>query len=142
MKFSSRKDILFTTIILGVIVFVIGLTLIEILKGEVQQDEYWVFPIILAVLGLLLWMFFGTNYELSKDGFIYRSGPINGKISIHRIHEIVKGKTTWIGLKPATARNGLLIKYDKYNEVYISPKSNEAFIKQILELKNDIIISE
>lgn len=142
MKFSSRKDILFTTIIIGVIAFTVILTLIGILKGEMQPEEYWVLPIIILFLCLVLWMFFGTNYELGKDGFIYRCGPINRKISIHRIREIVKGRTTWIGLKPATARNGLLIKYDKYNEVYISPKTNETFIKQLLELKNDIIISE
>lgn len=142
MKFRSRKDILFSIIILGTCIFVSGMTFIGILKGEMQGAEYWFFPIIVLSIGLLLWIYFGTNYELSEEGFIYRSGPINGKISIHRISEIINGKTSWIGLRPATAQKGLIIKYDEYNEIYISPKTNEAFIEKILEFKPDILISE
>ena len=77
-----------------------------------------------------------------ENGLIYKSGPIIGKISVDRITEIIKGKTLWAGLKPATSRKGLIVKYDKYNEVYISPKTNESFIKKILELNGQIKITE
>ena len=98
---------------------------------------------LLIVVGFLLWLYFGTNYELTKEnGLIYKSGPIIGKISVDRITEIIKGKSLWAGLKPATSRKGLIVKYDKYNEVYISPKTNESFIKKILELNGQIKITE
>ncbi len=139
MKFKSRKDLFFSAIILGLNTFLIGITIFGLISGEV----YWAMLLVLGVAGLLFWMYFGTCYELSKeDGLTYRCGPFNGKMSIGRITGIVKGKTIWIGSGPATAKKGLTIKYDKYNEMYISPKTNESFIGKILELNGEIEITE
>lgn len=127
MKFESKKDILFSVIILGLNTFLIGITILGLINGEMEKHEYWTMILVFGVVGLLFWLCFGTNYELSKeDGLIFRSGPFNGKIRIDRITEIVKGKTLWVGFRPATSRKGLIIKYDKYNEIYISPKTNEV----------------
>ena len=111
-------------------------------KRDYSFYEHWPLILILVVTGMFLWIYFGTSYELSQYGFIYRFGPMNGKISINRIKEIVKGKTLWMGFRPATARKGLIIKYDLYNEIYISPKTNESFIEKILELNGNIKITE
>tara|TARA_R110002051_G_scaffold64139_1_gene116743 strand:+ start:24800 stop:25240 length:441 start_codon:yes stop_codon:yes gene_type:complete len=143
MKFDSKKDILFSIIILGINASLIGITVVGILNGEMENDEYWVLILIMAVVGLLFWLYFGTNYELSKvNGLIYRSGPFNGKISVDRITEIIKGKTLWVGFRPATSRKGLIVKYDKYNEIYISPKTNETFVNKILELNSGIKVTD
>lgn len=143
MKFESKKDILFSIIILGMNAFLIGITIVGIASGEMEKHEYWTIILISAVVGLLFWLYFGTNYELSKEnGLVYRSGPFNGKINIDRITEIIKGKTLWVGFRPATSRNGLIVKYDKYNEIYISPKTNELFIEKILELNEKVKITE
>ena len=143
MKFDSKKDILFSVITFGICSFLIGMTIVSMLDGSMKKEEYWTLLPILLVVGFLLWLYLGTNYELTKEnGLIYKSGPIKGKISIDRITEIIKGKTLWAGLKPATSRKGLIVKYDKYNEVYISPKTNESFIKKILELNGQIKITE
>jgi hypothetical protein len=143
MKFQSTKDIFFISIIFGTNTFLVGLAIKEILEGEIRVGEYLALILIIAVVILLFWFFFGTSYELSKeDGLQYKSGPLRGKISIDRITEIVKGKTLWVGIKPATARKGLIVKYDKYNEIYISPKTNDSFIDKILELNKNIKITE
>lgn len=143
MKFESKKDIFFSIIILGMNAFLIGITIVGIASGEMEKHEYWTIILISAVVGLLFWLYFGTNYELSKEnGLVYRSGPFNGKINIDRITEIIKGKTLWVGFRPATSRNGLIVKYDKYNEIYISPKTNELFIEKILELNEKVKITE
>ncbi|AZQ57846.1 hypothetical protein EJ994_03145 [Maribacter sp. MJ134] len=143
MKFDSKKDILFSVIILGISIFLTGIMVLEIVSGKMETAGYWSLVLVFSVVGLLLWLYFGTNYELSKtDGLIYRSGPFNGKINTDRITEIIKGKTLWVGFRPATARKGLIIKYDNYNELYISPKTNETFITKILELNSGIKISE
>lgn len=47
----------------------------------------------------------------------------------------------WTGLKPATARNGLIIKYNKFDEIYISPETNDTFVDKILELNGNIVIT-
>ena len=143
MKFYSRKDKVFTLIIIGISLFLIGITINNLINKKFSDEGYWFLLLIFSVVGFLLWMFFGTNYELSKqNGFIYRNGPFRGKIKTQRITEIIKGKTLWVGFRPATARKGLIIKYDKYNELYISPKTNEKFIVEILKLNSEIKISE
>lgn len=143
MKFKSKKDALFSVIIFGTNVFLIIVTIAGILKGEMEKGEYWSLIPVLGIVGFLFWLYFGTNYELTKEnGLIYRSGPFNGKISLERITEIIKGKTLWVGFRPATARKGLIIKYDKFNEIYISPKNNESFIEKILELNKTIKITQ
>lgn len=142
MKFNSRKDTLFTLIIFGVLSFVIVLIITGILKDEMAPEEPWVMIPVSLIIGLVLWLYFGTRYELNQNEFIYRYGPFSGKVSIHRIREVVKGKTVYVGFRPATARNGLIIKYDTYGALYISPETNDSFIKRLLELKSDVIISE
>ena len=142
MKFKSRKDILFQLLIFSIVGFFIGVVLIRIFSYGIEEYNFiWTDVFMLVVAGFLIWLGFGTNYELTKTELKYKSGPIKGKIEIDKIHEIIKGKTLWSGLKPATARNGLIVKYEKYNEIYISPKTNDSFIKKILELNNKIKIT-
>ena len=142
MKFKSRKDILFQVFTFGFSGLFIGLILFRIYSsGEVNYEFVWTDVLILLTVGLLLWLNFGTKYELSQTELKYKSGPIQGKIEIERIKEIIKGKNKWCGLKPATARNGLIIKYDKYEEIYICPETNDTFVEKILELKRDIKIT-
>lgn len=142
MKFQSRKDLLFSTVIIASSAILIGACVVAFVKGNIKTDELWLIPILLFVAFLLLWLFFGTHYELTDQNFIYKSGPVKGSISLDRIKEIAVGKTLWVGYRPATARKGLIVKYDKFNEIYITPKTNEAFIKKLLELKSDIKITK
>ena len=142
MKFKSRKDILFQILTFGLSGLFIGIVLFQTFSNETVSYEFiWPNILMLLVIGFLLWLNFGTEYELTQTELKYKSGPIRGKIEIERIREIIKGKSLWSGLKPATARNGLIIKYDKYEEIYISPKTNETFIEKILEFNNNIKIT-
>jgi hypothetical protein len=142
MKFKSRKDILFQLLGFSIIVFFIGIILFRVFYDGIENYNFmWTDIFMLTVAGFLIWLGLGTNYELTQTELKYKSGPIRGKIEIDKIHEIIKGKTLWSGLKPATARNGLIIKYEKYNEIYISPKTNDSFMKKILELNDKIKIT-
>jgi hypothetical protein len=97
--------------------------------------------LVILVVGFLMWLHFETEYELTQTELKYKSGPISGKIEVRKIREIIKGKSLWSGLKPATARNGLIIKYGQYDEIYISPKTNDTFVNKILELNSNITIT-
>jgi hypothetical protein len=142
MKFKSKKDILFQLLGFSIIGFFIGIILFRIFSDGIENYNFiWTDIFMLTVAGFLTWLGLGTNYELTQTELKYKSGPIRGKIEIDKIHEIIKGKTLWSGLKPATARNGLIIKYEKYNEIYISPKTNDSFMKKILELNDKIKIT-
>lgn len=142
MIFRSRKDGVFTFTILAVNTLLIGIAINILLSALLNVETIFALILILANVGLLFWMFFGTRYALSTDGYLsYRSGPVRGKIAVSRIREIQKGKTLWVGLRPATARKGLIIKYDRFNEIYISPESNDSFCEAILNINPEIIIT-
>jgi len=99
--------------------------------------------IILIIFGLyfLIGIYFDTSYELTKTKLKYRNGLNKGSIDIAKIPEILVGKTLYNGNKPALARNGLIIYTGKYDKIYISPETNELFIKKILELHDKIKIT-
>ncbi|MBT8294992.1 MAG: PH domain-containing protein [Gramella sp.] len=139
MKFRSRKDILFQSIIFGLSLLAAGFMLYRFIFETATIIQVLTPSIVLILLLIpFIWAQFSTNYELTRKELIYKSGPIKGKIEIERIREIIKGKSLWVGLKPALARKGLIIKYDKYEEIYISPETNERFVKAILEINPEI----
>ena len=137
--FKSTKSTFFTIIIA---VTVIGLIVLSVTQLFYQNEDIRSIIFIQAIcwlcIAFLLWTFFYTHYSI-KDGYIYyRSGPINGKIEINQIHEIIVGEK-FIGLlKPATGNNGLVIKYKRWDEIYISPNTNEKFVAELLKLNDSI----
>lgn len=110
----------------------------------VQQDgpEQWMVVILVLVAGLLIWLWFATYYEIEGNELRYRSGPINGKIAINLIRTVVKNKTQFSGLKPALASNGCVVEYEKYNEIYLSPKDQDGFIAELLKINPAIEVIE
>ena len=139
--FKSRKDKLFTFIVFGVVLLMLVLSVFDIITQGFKFESIVLLIINIAISALLLWVFFGTHYELSAKELKYFCGPLKGKILLSDISVITKNKTMWVGYKPATARKGLVIKYKKFDEIYISPDSNETFIKEILKLKANIKIN-
>lgn len=99
-------------------------------------------PIIICLVCaiLLLWILVGTNYKIEGSYLKYKSGPINGKIDIFRIHTIEHHKNWFVGntLKPALGTKGLIIKYNKFDDIYISPKKKQEFINALLEINSHI----
>jgi hypothetical protein len=138
MKFKSRKGASFKILLVGAFVFFILLKLIG--YKITGYKIFWPDAIMVLLLVMLLWLYFGTEYELTPSHLKYRSGPLRGKVEIQKIKEIIKNTTLWSGLKPATANNGLIIKYG-YDEIYISPESNDLFIENILQLNPGIKIT-
>ena len=142
MKFSSRKSGFFSLLVLGSVVFLMGFSIFGLIFGWIEHSDFWVVIPFSLISALLLWIYFGTYYQLTETELIYRSGPIRGKIRIPEIREIAKGKTMYAGLKPATASKGLIIKFGKYDEIYISPATNELFVSEILKRNPEIVVSK
>tara|TARA_R110001592_G_scaffold307299_2_gene580550 strand:+ start:53307 stop:53735 length:429 start_codon:yes stop_codon:yes gene_type:complete len=138
MLFKSRKDPLYTSIVGAIIAFLFFSTFYFILEGN-NVTATIVTVVINAAVGILLtWMLMGTSYIMNKEYLRYKAGPIKGKIALDSIRQVKVGKTLYVGLKPATARNGIVIYYNKYDEIYISPKSNSHFVEELKKLNPSI----
>ena len=141
IKFKSTKDVFFQALILGIVGGCISLIVSVGLATGLDKSSYVTISLLLLVSAFLLWSYYGTYYELAQKQIKYNCGAIKGKIEIKEIREVIKGKTLWVGLKPATARKGLIIKYGKFDEIYISPQTNDEFINRLLELNDAIKIT-
>lgn len=137
MVFKSRKDIFFKTVVIGTVVFLISLSAYHYLDAGTPPGLA-VHLINFAVIGLMLWLWFGTHYRIGATDIHYRCGPFRGKIAINTIREIQVNTTMWSGFRPALAGKGVIVKYNKYDEIYFSPDSNEAFIRELLDVRGDI----
>jgi len=141
MKFKSRKDWLFLTVIFGTIAICVALVIGAVMNGE---EGFWSVVVIATVTCLVSWLLLSvllsTSYSIDEDYIYYKAGPFKGKVEIQSIREIQVGKSMWIGLRVATAMNGLIIRFGQYNEVYISPDSNSSFTEKLKQVKPDLIL--
>lgn len=144
MKFRAKKDLLYSCVNSEAWNFLfLGFILWRVIHMTLATGNSWYFAALSPVILLLLCPFERTSYELNSEQLVYRRGIFKGKIHLDRIKEIRKNRTVWMGFKkPATARNGLLIKYGNYEELYITPESNEQFIGQILEMNRSIKVTD
>jgi hypothetical protein len=144
MKYKSKRDPLYG------VVFIIIISAILISVGSMFWADEEV-PLIIkiltcvfcfAVIGFIIWIWLNTFYEI-KDGLLYyKSGPLKGKILISSIIKITQNQTMYAGTKPALARNGLIITYGKWNEIYISPFLAEELIKELKKINKRIILKK
>lgn len=91
------------------------------------------------VLNLLMYVLAKkTDYTFAPDELKCRSWIFKKNIRYNEIIKIEPGTAFYAGWKLATARNGIIITYKGYNDVYISPERQEEFISLLLE-KNELI---
>jgi len=133
MKFYSRKGF----IILAIIIFLIIMIIIS-LWGKV----YPAFFILILALSYLVWMWFDTYYMIEGYQLLYRSALVKGSININTIVEVVKNKVQTSGTKPALSTKGITIKYNKWDDIFISPVDIDQFISALKNVNPDIKISE
>ncbi len=140
MKFNSKKSRSHLSVLIILNIFFIGIFFFDLISNSIQLINGLIYFTFIFFLTIIIWGFFNTSYYIENKYFKYKSGPFYGKIEVSRINTIVKNKTLWSGYKMATATKGLIVKFDNYKEIYISPKSNELFIKEILKLNDKIKI--
>lgn len=122
--------------------FVIVPVLIFILDQNTFIEKPFILLPLLSPLIILFWIYFDTYYKIENNQLIYHSGFLRGNIEIMYIKEIKKSKTMWSGLKPALAKNGLIIKFNTYDEIYIAPENNHELIADLLKVNSKINVTE
>lgn len=138
--YKSRVSMLFVI----ALIFVLGICGLIFYKVFGQESFGWntdtLVPLVIISLtaALLVSLFINTTYRLSDTHLLYSSGPFKGEIPIESIQKVKKNTTKYVGFKPALANNGLIIYYNMYDEIYISPDSSESFVSRLLKLNPSI----
>lgn len=129
MRFYSRKSWVFAAMfpVLGTLAVVSFIN-----KG------YAMCVLITICISYFGWMWFDTWYQINGDELFYKSALLKGAIKIDAITEVVKNKTISSGIKPALSTKGIAIKYNRWDEIYVSPVDVDLFIIALKNANADI----
>lgn len=96
------------------------------------------FGIIATIAAFIFSLPATTQYTFEKESLNCRSSFLKRDIPYSSITKIERHKGLYAGWKFSLSSKGLLIKYNKYDELYISPKDQDQFIRDLQE-KNTAI---
>ena len=136
--FSSKSY--FTLVLMWTIA--IGLFIvIFIKKPDAQEPSIYIFDTIMITIVLaLVWILLDTKYLLKENKIFYNSGPFRGSIAIDSIKKIThhSGIIVPVTFKPALNTKGLIIHYNSFDDIYISPKQEDLFLEELLKVNPNI----
>lgn len=138
-RYKANRTGYITYLLIGFLLFPIVFFLLD---PDALREKPLTILLLTSPFLILFWIYADTSYTIADGELRYRSGFLSGKIEIHSITEIIEGKTSWSGTKPALAKNGLIIKFTPGDEVYIAPENNDELIADLLQLNPEIKISK
>ena len=133
--YKPRKDWLIYSLLTIVILLPLPIFISDaeaVLQRPLMLIALW------SPLPLLLWIFLDTSYAIKEGKLYYRSAFIKGSIEIQTIRKVDMNTTMWSGIKPALATKGMIICFNRFDEIYIAPENNEAMISDLLEINPEI----
>ena len=131
MRFETKRDNTFLFIFLFVFVLYSVIASYSII-AENDYSVIWPFSLVLAILILLFYLIVKTTYFVFEEyQLVCRSLFFKRSISYSVIRKIEKQKGLYVGFKMSTAWKGLVVHYNKYDELLVSPEREEEFIQEI-----------
>ena len=122
----------------------IAITVMLIMNVIAIVNGVW--PIIvltLIVIALFLWLRFDTYYIIRDGQLFYKSGFVKGSVPISAMHEIIRHNKGFhsCSLKPVLAIKGLIIKYNRWDDMFVSPQNVEEFIAELQAINPNITVT-
>ena len=108
---------------------------------HVNWPDCFILLTVLLLQQLLFWgIFRSTHYTFEQDTLLCRSLMFKRRISYESIRKIEQNTSLYAGLKMSTAFRGIIIHYNKYDELFISPAESERFLSLLKERNEGIIV--
>ena len=133
MLFRAKKDYTFLIVFLFVLLLYSGISLFTIIYED-DCSVIWVFLIVLTLLALLFISIYKTTYfRLDQHNLFCKSLIFKKEIPYSSIKKVEKQQGIYAGIKFSTEWKGIIVHYNKYDELLISPENEEIFIVKIQE---------
>ena len=132
-KYAAKKDF-------GFAVLFLLCPLVSWLP-PLMHPNIFLFLFALLITLFFLWIWFGTYYVLDEDYFIWYSGPLRKKIPLKKIVGITENVRSFSGMRPALTFQYVQMRYNRYDDVFIAPENEEAFIADLVRIRPEIKIS-
>ncbi len=122
----------------------IGLLIIVFIeKPEAEAPPIYIFnTIMIGIISMIIWILLDTKYSINEEILCFYSGPFRGKININSIRKIEhhSGLIVPVTYKPALDTKGLIIHYDSFDDIYISPEEEDVFLEELLKINPNITV--
>lgn len=112
------------------------------LKNGTPGEAILIIGIVECIISsLMLSLWYGTFYEIDSEYFYYRISFLKGKIPINAIH-LIKTKSKRSTVNISLSNDMMMIKYNTYDDITISPVDKEGFINALKLVNPNIVIEE
>lgn len=140
MVFKSKIDWFFKGFIL--LFFGLGIVgTIFLLKNNEDRNDLVFFQVFFTGLAIFFYALKQTtDYTFKQDVLYCRSVIFHKSLPYSSIRKIEIGTKLYGGLKFSTSLQGLVIHFNKFDDLFISPENPELFIEKLLVLNPDITI--
>jgi len=139
MRFETKRDYSLPLIFLFVALVYTGIAIYTVIRDG-DYTIVWTFMGVLILLASFFILIIKTTFfVLEPEQLICHSLFFKRKIPYSTIRKIEKQKGLYAGLKMSTALKGLVIYYNQYDDLLISPEKEEEFIDEIkkrIEIKS------
>ncbi len=132
MIYRAKRDWFFGLIWLFVFVLYSFIGLIEVVVNQSYESLLILYSIsvLLGILFIVIKRY--TFYEIrEKEVLICKMLFFKKKIPINTIRKIERANGLYVGWKMNTSWKCLVVHYNKYDELLISPENETEFIKEI-----------
>jgi hypothetical protein len=138
--FKSSKNYVMISLLWLVIIFLLVIPFLAEGDKNAEKVPLVVIVILYSITAMLIWILLDTTYIIKEKQLFYCSGPIRGSIKIENIRKIERWDKWYVMsvVKPALGNDGLIIYYNTFDDIYISPKNKEAFINALREINSRI----
>ncbi|MHA6260570.1 PH domain-containing protein [Sporosarcina sp. CAU 1771] len=94
----------------------------------------------LLAIGFLIWIWFGTGYQIENETIQIKNGSFKWIVKIHDINRISKRRS--LLATPSLSMDRLVVHYGTYGEMLLSPKDEAEFIDLLLTKNPQIELNE
>ena len=139
MIFRAKRDWFFGLIWLFVFVLYSFIGLIEVVDNQSYESLLILYSIsvFLGILFIVIQRY--TFYEIrDKEVLICKMLFFKKQIPIQTIRKIERANGLYVGWKMNTSWKCLVVHYNKYDELLISPEKESEFIREITQLNTSI----
>lgn len=141
--FKSRVDWFFKGVMIFLPVIMLSGAYFMSIDPKVKTHELFTFIGVFALIySLILLLAFLTDYKIKNRVLYCRSGIFKKELEISSIRKIEKSAKLYVGWKLGLALKGIVIHYNKFDDLYISPLDEKEFINTLLEINPEIQIIE
>ena len=130
LRFTSKKDGWIRALFFGSIAIMIWSVLVVVDEPVSLTYRLGMGALAAVFVVFMLWVYFGTYYELTDEVLKIRSGPIRSTIPLHTIEAIEPMRSPLSS--PALSMDRLQIRYDRYGFTMVSPEDKQRFIAELV----------